>query len=887
MQYSQNSSQDKVYQSGGQSFKPEVGLNMDGELVNPSGEKPHMRAFHRPFLPVLLALAAGIWLGGQPWIINAVSIKLIMFLAMVCFGFTIAELFWRRQTLAGPLLLFVCLGMLAISPYLNPKFGPEHVRHYVDNTRYTVTGVVVSLPEFYNERQYFEVEAVTVMNNAGNYPVHGKLRVTYDENALLVPYGAEVVFKGYLREIHSFRNPAGFDYERFSLLRGLNGNVYVRTGDLTVYDPLAYGSGALKTLYKFRSYIAGLIKKNVDGAAMGVLEALLTGNRRNIDLAVTDSFSKTGLSHVLAISGLHVGIVSLCFCLLFMLALKPIPWFGPEHRRRGVALLLALLPVFIYCVFSGFSPSTKRAFIVMVIFIAGFASLRLQDSFNSAVCAALVILALFPEALYSVSFQLSFAAIFGIIFGYRVLKATGLMGKLARRTGVRYLQYSHPQAFKIAGPVFYWVVSCFFMSLFAILATAPVVMHYFFNFSGAGLWLNLLMIPILTFIVLPCGVLAMLFSWWPWLAGILLKVAGWFLNYGIEVTVRVAAMPHSSGKAFAPSILEMLCYYGVLFALFYWLFPPKWQLGKGGFLLSRRDNPYLKACAAVTLICLLGLAGSTVYWLKDRYFRDDVKVTFIDIGQGNATFFEYPRGFNVLVDGGGFRSASGFDVGKNVLEPFLRHRKVAAIDLVVLTHGDFDHVGGLFYIMQNFRVGKVVMPAFDSNETLAFKETLTAERIPWEYAAQGTTLYGRGGFEALVLNPPANITQNYLRKQPDVNDCSLVLKVNCAGYSVLLTGDISKQVEAYLVGKYGGQLHGDVLLSPHHGSKTSNTTAFVEAVQPHYVVFSAGYNNYYNFPNPAVVATYEAQGSRILRTDLMGAIEFRFKPDNLKLKTCR
>lgn len=842
-----------------------------------------MRLFNRPFLPLSVAFTLGIWTGGLPIVISAISISSVIMAAVLCFSLTVAELFYCKQTRLFPLLLFCFLGWLSIAPFLNPRVTPQHIATYVDNSKQTLNGLVVSNPQFNQERQLFELAVTEIAVSGELRPVKGKIRVTYAENAIMVPYGAAVTVKGYLREIHGFTNPAGFNYERFMALKQISGSMYVNPGDLHIYHPEARGAYILKQLYRFKNHFAARLDANAAGPAKGVLEALLTGSRHNIDPEVTTAFSQTGLSHVLAISGLHVGIVSLCFVLLLKLALKMLPIFKAPHRRHSAALVIALLPVLVYCIFSGFAPSTQRAFIVLVIFVGGFAALRTQDSFNAAVTAALLILLLFPDALFSVSFQLSFAAIFGITFGYRMLTAAGLTFSAAISSSRR----RHTRFLRGLSRIFHWAASCAFMSLCAILATTPIVMHYFFNAGWIGLLLNLLMIPLLTFIVLPCGLLAMLLAWWPWLAGVLIRLAAFCLNRGIEVTLYGAALPHTSGKWFAPTLWELLCYYVLLFSLWYWLVPERRHRNSGGFFKARLATPVSRLCFSLIIASALGLSGSAAYWLKDRYYRSDVKITFIDIGQGNAAFIEFPQGYNVLIDGGGFRSTSGFDVGKNVLEPFLRQRKVAAIDTIILTHGDYDHVGGLFYIVENFKVGHVWLPDFASKESLAFMETMQTAGVPYSFAAQDDHLRLSPGYTAKVLNPPADITRNYLRKKPDVNDCSLVLQIACGEYTLLFTGDISKQVEAYLIGKYGQALQSNILLSPHHGSKTSNSLEFIRAVQPLYAVFSAGYNNNYKFPHPEILQRYSEQNSVILRTDLMGALELRLKDERLRLKAYR
>ena len=847
-----------------------------------------MRLFNRPFLPLLLALTLGIWTGGLPVVIKTLPIGFIIAAAAGCFILTIAELLYRKQTLVFPLLLFCFLGWLSIAPCLNPRVTTDHILNFVDNRKHTVSGLVVTNPELKLDRQSFELALTEIVDADGNLqPLKGKIRVNYAENAIMVPYGAKVTVKGYLREIHSFMNPAGFDYERFMALKQTYGSMYVNVGDLHIYDPQAHGAYALKTLYRFKNHANALIVENVAGNARGVLQALLTGNRTNITPDVNDAFSKTGLAHVLSISGLHVGIVSLFFCTVFLLLLKFVPMLKQDSLKRSAALLLSIAPILIYCIFSGFEAPAQRAFIVFTFFIAGFASLRVQDSFNSTLTAAFLILLLFPAALFSVSFQLSFAAIFGLTFGNRFLNALGLLNNSTAFLKLPGLRIRHPRVYRKLNDVCYWAVSCCMMSLFAIIATAPIVTHYFFNAGYSGLLLNLLMIPILTFIVLPCGILALLFSWCPAIAGLLLKISAFCLNFTIEATLNAAALPHTSAKWVAPSLWEVLCFYGLLFGLLYWLAPPRWQRGTEGFFKARLQTPVCRVGAVVIIISLSGLAGSTVYWLKDRYYRSDVKVTFIDIGQGNATFMEFPGGYNVLIDGGGFRSTGDFDVGKNVLEPFLRHRKVAAIDTIILTHGDYDHVGGLFYIVENFKVRQVWLPDFESKESLAFMETMRRAGVAYDFIAQEKQLQLAPGYVAEFYNPPADITKDYLRKKPDVNDCSLVFKLYCGDHTFLFTGDISKQVEAYLVTKYGSELHSDILLAPHHGSKTSNTQSFIETVRPKYIVFSAGYNNTYKFPNPDVMERYAALEAVILRTDLMGALEFQIKNDTLRLKAYR
>lgn len=204
--------------------------------------------------------------------------------AVLCFILTAAQLIHRKQTRLFPLLLFCFLGWLAIAPFLNPRMTPHHVAAYVDNSKQTLNGLVVSNPQFNQDRQLFELAVTEIATTGELKPVKGKIRVTYAENAIMVPYGAAITVKGYLREIHGFTNLAGFNYERFMALKQISGSMYVNPGDLHIYHPEARGAYILKQLYRFKSHSAHLLDANATGPAKGVLEALLTGSRHNIEI---------------------------------------------------------------------------------------------------------------------------------------------------------------------------------------------------------------------------------------------------------------------------------------------------------------------------------------------------------------------------------------------------------------------------------------------------------------------------------------------------------------------------------------------------------------------------------------------------------------------------
>jgi competence protein ComEC len=301
-------------------------------------------------------------------------------------------------------------------------------------------------------------------------------------------------------------------------------------------------------------------------------------------------------------------------------------------------------------------------------------------------------------------------------------------------------------------------------------------------------------------------------------------------------------------RVVTPTLLELLLVYAALLA---------------GLCLAGRAR--LLAVAAIAVVA----AADTGVWIVDRYFHDDLRITFLSVGQGDSAVIELPGGEVMVVDGGGFHGAT-FDVGERIIAPFLWSRKIAHVDYVVLSHPQLDHYGGLAFIAEEFRPRQFWWNGAES-------DAAGFARLRRSLAAAGTrSLALRRGARRRLRAALAEI-QSPAESEDGlgVNDRSLVLSLTYGGKRVLFVGDIERAAEENLVAEVGEHLRSTVLKVPHHGSRTSSTAAFLAAVRPDLAVISAGFGNRFGFPHADVVRRYAAASTHLLRTDRDGAVEVR------------
>jgi len=792
---------------------------------------------------------AGIWIGD--WLPD----HRVWAAAGAGIGLGLALVRYRQKALPFVLLAAICFGYLRIQPLTGPDPSWLPVSAFTEKGPVTLTGTVAD-PEGYGQDALRLVLGCKNLTEEDGTPhlVFGKIRVTVVGPSQPLGPGDGIGLVARLRPVRNFGNPGGFDIKGHYRRQGIMATAFVEAKDLTRTTPAATG-GFAQALAATRMHIASRIDATGAGRdARAVVKALVIGDPTAIDAPLRQTFNRTGLGHLLCISGLHVGIVAAVGFVLFQRLLGLFPMVLWHALARKGAALIALFPVIGYGLLAGMAPPTQRAVIMVAVFLAALWWEADSDTPSALALAALIILMLDPAALFSISFQLSFAAVAWILLGL---------------AGNTRLSPDNPSRIIGLG-IGAWKLAK--VSFWATLGTLPLVMAAFNQLPLLGLGTNIVMVPIYGFGVVPMGLLAVgLYPISTAACTMLLAGAAFLVEATLPLMEQVAGLGFASLTTFTPTAVETAAFYLLAWALLdLWRRRP--VLPAGNAFHHWRRWPLAAWAAGLALGCL---GADALYWSYQRFWRNDLRMTVIDVGQGSAVLAEFPKGPVFLVDGGGFSDHSRFDVGAAVVAPLLRRKKILTVDTLVLTHADADHLNGLVFIAEHFNVGRLWANGQESASANYAKLMHIAGqkriRTPLPQIPRHQVI---NGVAVDLLYPPDGFLERSHRDPwRDPNNNGLVLKLTMGNAGFLIPGDIKAPAEAELVQSAGAQLAATVLVAPHHGSKTSSTPALIAAVNPRLTVASVGWRNRFHFPHPAVVQRLEQAGSRVLRTDMDGAVQ--------------
>lgn len=815
-------------------------------MTIPSGPK----GLTYPFLPLVLALIAGILIGEHiPLIISLIALCLLLSLCLL--------LYRRRVTIAQLLVLaaLIALGAFIIHLRMHPAIPPHHISKLPDRHTVVLTGTIYRPPQKKGGKTVVYLMAEGISQGDTIAPVTGKVRITFRDPSVSLRYGYRLRLKAKLYRPHNFHNPGAFDYEGYLRRKGVLITGYVRDGDQIQILRREGGNSLVRRFDGWREGIEAFLDANTAPPGRGMLKALLIGERGEISNEIREVFIAAGAVHILAISGLHLGIIVtlIFFSTKGMLRLSERVLLRYDIRK--VAALATFPPLFAYILITGFPISTIRAGIMASCFLASILIDRYRNPLNTLAFAAFIILLASPTALWDPSFQLSFSSVLGIIVLtpplYRRLYPQDPLTLLTRQGG---------------GKIKRGVMLSFIASFAAIAVTSPIVAFHFHRVSTMGLASNAVIIPIVGLGVLPLGLLSLpLIPVFPSGGALLAQAAAALAHGGIRAMELISSLPFAARYLPGPTMLEMILFYAFITSLL-WL-----------------KRPHVKkvALALILVLALLDLS----YWGLRGYAQNGLRATFLDVGQGDCTLVEFPRGKRMLIDGGGLYG--DFDVGENVVAPFLWKRRILKVDYLVLSHPEPDHYKGLTFIARHFSSREfwhngMTSPASTYEELLKIikEKGITMVRVEDGFSQS----IGKARVEA--LHPAEGWMPGKHSKRGWANNNSLVLRIAFGDHTLLFTGDIEQKAETRLL-KAGKGLRAQVLKVPHHGSKTSSTYYFVEEVSPQYAVFPLGYKNIFHFPNKRVLRRYEDRGCQILRTDQDGAITVQSDGEKLQVKTYR
>jgi competence protein ComEC len=612
----------------------------------------------------------------------------------------------------------------------------------------------------------------------------------------------------------------------------------------------------LLKIESWRDHIRDFLEKEATLPSSSIFQALVLGEQGNIPEEVRESFITTGIAHLLAISGDHLGIVALLSFSLFLWVMKRSEFLLLSLSVKKWAAALTIPCLLLYTFIAGGGISVIRATIMVITFFLSIVFDRERHLLHTLALAAFLILLFSPPSLFDVSFQLSFLAVLSILY---------LVPRIYR--DLRREEINIPPEISWKQKIWKYARLSFIVTVVAILGTAPFVALHFNRVSLIGFLANLFIVPWVGFLIVPITLIASIFSFFFYpFASLLITVDQFLATLLFKVVAFFASIPFASIYIPTPTAIEIILYYLLLFL---WV-----HLRKG------KKIKYL-----FVGICIL-LAADLAYWnLKDR-FRKDLTLTFIDVGHGDSILVEFPKGKRMLIDGGGLHE-DRFDVGKNVIAPFLWKKKIQKIDTLVLTHPDPDHLKGLNFIASQFKIGRFWDNGLrgDSEFYLELEKTLQRRKIDRFPLNENINSQMINGVEISFLNPPAGSTGPVRHRNPAyLNNQSLVIRLRFKNIILLLTGDVEKEAEERMVRK-GYPLRAHILKVPHHGSSSSSSLIFLEKVKPDHAIISVGERTIGRLPHPEVIERYKRLGSKIFRTDKHGAITVMTDGEGVEIKT--
>jgi competence protein ComEC len=633
-----------------------------------------------------------------------------------------------------------------------------------------------------------------------------------------------------LRVPRGVQNPGVLDYARLLRRRGID---WTGTAESCRYMLLEHGPGPFSILRISETARAALQRfvasREAPEEARGILTALTVGERGKIPEATGEDFRKAGLAHLLAISGLHLGFVAagLYFLLVFLLARTRKLVLRLDVRRLAAAVVI---PVTLgYTFLAGAHLPAVRACIMVLGFLLAVLLRRDSDPLQTLCAAALVILGLWPQSLFEVSFQLSFCAVFFIVLGMPVV------------SGWLRLPLTRPEE-----P--WWrrflvrVIHFMLVTLLATLATAPLTAYHFNQLSLMGLVANLAAVPLAAFLIVPLGLIAcLLYPFSEALAGFFAD-SGLFLSSLLsDLAAWFASLDVGWFHVATPAVFVVILLYATMFLVL--------QIGR------------LRWARWAVLTGVVLLVGSWGVGKVLPLLSDDLEVTVIDVGQGDSILVRFPGGDTLLIDAGPAREG-GFDAGRRIVAPYLWGRGITRLDAVAVTHPQADHVGGMPSVIELFKPKEIW--AAEPLERISGARILRAGAQP------------RPG--VFVLWPPRSL------EGLQANERSLVLRIVHEKTAFLLTGDLEESGEAGLLNQKD-DLQADVLKIGHHGSRRATSENLLGRVRPTHAIISAGARNPFGFPNPELLERLMDRNIAILRTDRHGAVTVVSDGEKIEVET--
>lgn len=638
--------------------------------------------------------------------------------------------------------------------------------------------------------------------------------------------GNEITVQGTLQKFSKATNPGQFNEQLYYDIENID--FKLRAKSITVSDP-SY-SRFHSVLNQIKGKLIEVYNEILSEKESGALIAMLLGEKYLLGDEIKTLYQQNGISHILAISGLHISLIGM-FVFTLLKHLK-IPIF--------ISTFLTIFILYCYGVLTGFSVSTNRAVVMMVIMLLATLLGKTYDMLSAMSLSALIILLQNPLQILSAGFLLSYGAILGIALILPCFR------QLFEKKNV--------------------ILESLYVSTSAQLATAPMIAYFYFQLPLYGIVVNLIILPFVTILTLTsilAGILGVIYLplgiFFVGGANYILRFYEWICKIG-------SALPWNLITVGRPGMVQLILYV-IILGVFLWI--------------VKRYNKKIS--------CLLPLLASLLLMLPQS--NAGLRVVFLDVGQGDAIYMNYENRISILVDGG---SSDVMNVGKYRLKPFLLSQGTDELTYVIMTHADGDHISGLKELMEEgqIRIKNLVLPKIrEKDEGYLKMEALALQKgIQILYCKAGDKIMDKE-LKMFCLHPGEAV--NPL----DTNSYSAVFSVRYKEFDLLLTGDLGQEQEPSVLqslvdwrntAKNKGDapsLEYDLLKVGHHGSKNSTSEEFLSSLRPKYAVISAGRGNRYGHPHKEVLDRLMEARSNIMITYEYGAIEVETDGKEMKLET--
>jgi competence protein ComEC len=650
-----------------------------------------------------------------------------------------------------------------------------------------------------------------------------KARILVDELGELATLGDSVKFSGTIIPVSEKRNPQGFDYKAYLKSQGISAQIKI--DNLHSITP----NNNIAEWVWWREHALALVDQNFDAQTAPIAKALLVGYKKDLDAESKTAFARSGLSHIMAVSGLHVGFIVAPFWIF-------IPYFWTKKHGSVIGLSILVFILIIYAGITGFSPSVLRASVMASFLSYGKLFHKVSNSINLTAAAAISLLLFDPSQIYDIGFQLSFSAVLIILLLLPVIQ-----NKLPYWVQVQW--YGAP-------------IMVIIVSLVVQFGLYPLQVYYFGEISLVSPIANALFVPLLG-IVVPLSLLALFLTAIFPIVGFVVNYPSFlFLGWMSDFVTMASSWDWAWTTASLGSSLIFVFWMFLIFGISsLQIATLRWKLLIGGLATA----------------CLI----STIS-IWQQFQPAKLTVTYFDVGQGDAALIQTPNENNILIDAGIW--SPGYNSGKSVLLPHLKTSGIEKLDAVILSHPHADHIGGILDLIQGIPIDVIYNSGYtyDSNLYQSYLKLAEEKSISVKPLTSGDTLALDPAMLFLVLGPDGNTYNS------DPNEHSVIIHAVYGESEFLFTGDAGEDQEERLAHNYQNLLDTDVLKVGHHGSKTSSSLFFLNSVTPEIAVVSLAERNRFRHPHREALTRLNQTDAEILFTSQERAILFESDGNTIK-----